>query len=517
MNIIKYLPLPKNYEYINSENGSNKDIINAILTNYEEAVRDCAQLAKVLKTGNVDQDCENIWKLLKSNLIYKRDLDEKQTIMLPRVAFRKKHTDCKTFAVCGAAIAGAMGYTVVFRFAGYNNAKAPSHVYFYVRSSKGKKIIDGCAPRYNWEKPYTLKIDKNMKVVTLNDHVIDRNQLQETIKKLPQSAKDNLKKVAELAVYDQLLKDQGYINDEPITINKKERTPEQIAKAKKRNEKAKEGLKKFGHANMYLALILGRGAFMACLLMNLNGMANKLQKLQKMGKLEPILDKWYKLGGIKKMFLKTIEKGAKHKPLFLSKKAKARYAKIMGTPVNDLCTDQECINAAPLAAVAAAAIPVIAALVPVMVKAFKGMGKGGAPEATELTAQAQDIVSNAYTQDEATKGSEIDYAEIPESIGSLEEYVTINANEQLWGELGKMAGSALEMLTNKIKKKNPKVGAVIDKGAQFADDYATGQYLRTSGYKDKMIKGKETLDTVKDNSILIIGGLGLAAVLLSRK
>jgi hypothetical protein len=515
MNILKYYKLPLGKTIINANNAVNNDIIDAILLNYQKAVKDSKEHAKAIKTGNFETDARNIWETLKTNLIYQRDLDEVQTIKLPRVAYREKYTDCKTFALCGAGLAGAMGYEVTFRFAGYKTANGnPSHVYFYISNGSKKIIIDGCAPRFNWEKKYKLKIDKKMKVITLNDEINDdfrTNKIGRIYDRLPKQAQDKIKLIGETAVKNALMQ-----YDQNGTINKKVKTPAQTAKAKQRKEKVKEGFKKFGHANMYLALILGRGAFLACVLMNLNGMATKLVKLNNAKKLEPILKKWYALGGIKKFFIKTIEKGAKHKPLFLSKKARARFAKQMKTPLNGLCSDDECINAAPLAAVAAAAIPVIAALVPIMVKAFKGMGKDGAAESDELTAQAQDITTGAFTTDES-RSNEVQFAEVPESFEGVAGYDTINANDELWGALGQMAGKGLESLVNKIKAKKPKLGKIIDKGAEVADDYATGQYMRTSGYKDRMIKLRDGAQTAQSYMLPVAIGAAVIFALKGKK
>lgn len=530
MSVLQYYKKPTHKTVVNHNNANNGDIISSVIAAYDMAVDDCRDHARHLKTGNFEKDCLNVWTILRNELEYNRDLDELQTIALPRVAFSRVKNDCKSYSVVAAGLVGAMGYGVKFRFAGYKKGiNSPSHVYAvaFNPATNQQFIIDGCAPMFDWEKPPKFKIDKTMKVVTLHDKP-SLTDIQKVVSKLPYHQQRKLKEVAELAVRKSLLDlaRYGRINDTlSETINKKTKpakgSPEQIKLKEKRKAKAKEGLKKFGHANMYLALLLGRGAFMACIRLNLNGMASKLNKLYKEKKFADIEKKWYALGGITKLLIRAVEHGAVKKPLFLSKKARARYNKQMG--INGIVC--ESINVAPLAAVAAAAIPVIAALVPVMVKAFKGMGKGGEPEAVELTNQAVDITQGSFTTDQQNP-EEVNNVDIPDdlsaddtsSIGDIHfDEIGINGdNSELWASLGQMAGKGLEALTKKIAEKHPKAGKVIQKGSQAVDDYATGQYLRTSGYKDVAKQINTSYSTMKDYAPLALVGAAVAFVMLKK-
>ena len=507
MAVRQYYSRPDNVITTNYVNATNGNIITTILDAYPLAVMDCQKHAKILKSGDFEKDCATIWNVLKTELTYKRDLDELQTIALPRMAFSRVKNDCKSFSLCAAGLIGAMGYIAIIRFAGYKkNNPYPSHVYAVAVDpvTKKKIIIDGCAPYFDWEKEPVLLKDYPMNVVTLSDRVSDTERIQKIINKMPKHLQSKLRKVSELAAHNAVMQYQatGSINKKPA-----KGTPERDALKAKNKAKAKEGLKKFGHANMYLALLLGRGAFMACVLMNLNGMATKLKKLLDTGKIKPVDDKWYKLGGIIKLFHNGINKGAKKKPLFLSKKAKARFDKNMAVNGISGVHCEDCgIGVLPLAAAAAAAIPVLAAIIPIMAKAFSGMGKKGEAEVTELSAQGNDLLKNTYTTDEPVP-DELDYVEIPE---------TINEKGEIWGELGKLAGEGIKKLAGKIKKKHPKTGAVIQKGGEVAEDYATGQYLRTSGYKGKIETLRDTAGSMQ-KYLLPAAAVGLGVVLLMRK
>lgn len=517
MAVKQYYPRPENVITTNYVNGTNGDIINTIINAYPLAVLDCEKHARILKTGNFEKDCATIWNVLKTELSYKRDLDELQTIALPRMAFSRVKNDCKSFSLCASGLIGAMGYIAIIRFAGYKkNNPYPSHVYAIAMDPHTKKkiIIDGCAPYFNWEKPPVIKKDYPMNVVTLSDQIKDTKNIQKIIAKMPRAAQAKLSKISELAAQHAALQyeKEGFI-DSPVldAINKKPEkgTLEREALQAKNKEKAKEDLKKLGRGTLTVALALGRGAFVAMIRLNFNGVASKLQKLIKTNKIAQVDEKWVKIGGNVKAFHFAINKGAEKKPVFLSKKAKARFnAKMAVNGITGYHCSEIGINEPALAALAATAIPVLAAIIPIMKKAFAGMGKAGKAESDELTAQATDIVQGNYTTDQSVP-DEMDYIEIPETIGD-------STGSEIWSALGKLAGDGIKKLADKIKKKNPKVGAVIDKGGQAAENYATGKYLRDAGYTGKIEYLRDSTKGVQKYILPIAVGSAAVVYLATR-
>ena len=119
MAVRQYYSRPDNVITTNYVNATNGNIITTILDAYPLAVMDCQKHAKILKSGDFEKDCATIWNVLKTELTYKRDLDELQTIALPRMAFSRVKNDCKSFSLCAAGLIGAMGYIAIIRFAGY--------------------------------------------------------------------------------------------------------------------------------------------------------------------------------------------------------------------------------------------------------------------------------------------------------------------------------------------------------------------------------------------------------------
>jgi len=513
MAVRQYYPRPEHVITTNYVNGTNGDIIKTIINAYPLAVLDCEKHARILKTGDFEKDCATIWNVLKTELVYKRDLDELQTVALPRMAFSRKKNDCKSFSLCASGLIGAMGYIAIIRFAGYKEDNPyPSHVYAIAMDPQTKKkiIIDGCAPYFNWEKPPVIKKDYPMNVVTLSDEIQDKENIQKIIAKMPRAAQSKLSKISELAAQRAALQYErdGYIETPVLdAINKKPEkgTPEREALHEKNVEKAKEDLKKIGKGALTLALVLGRAAFLAIIRLNFNGNASKLQKLIKTNKISDVDAKWVKLGGNVKSYHFAINKGAEHKPVFLSKKAKARFNKVMAVKgIHGYHCSEIGIFDPVLASLSATAVPVLAVIIPIMKKAFEGMGKDGAAEVSELTAQATDIVKGNYSTDEAVP-DEMDYVSIPETIGD-------GQGAEIWGALGKLAGDGIKKLAEKIKNKHPKVAPIIDKGGQAAEDYATGKYMRDAGYTGKI----ETLSNVTKGAqgyILPIAVVGAAGVI----
>ena len=297
-------------------------------------------------------------------------------------------------------------------------------------------------------------------------------------------------------------------------------TPEQKAARKK---KRKAGAKKFlwGVAFIHLAPI--RGAFTAIVAANFNAFANNLGFLydNRNGKTKEAWNKiksiWKKVGGIEKALIKAINLGRKHKPLFLSKKVKARFEKrkkeqgIKGIYIGSEAVGEE-IGVAPavIAAAITAATGIIGAIIPVM---MKGLKKGGQEQAAqEVAQQGEELVQQVREPQFAAQAEQAAEQQLPDQ----------SENESVEGIYGEDWGQLTEALTRvaqvgitaagnaiakKVKKK-PKAAAALEKLGEGADDYFTGRYLRQSGLKDR---AKQFQSIFRGNMPLYLG-LGAAAV-----
>ena len=273
-------------------------------------------------------------------------------------------------------------------------------------------------------------------------------------------------------------------------------TPEQKAK---RKAKIKKGGQNFLFGIAFINLLPIRAAFNAIVAMNLNAFASNLKWIydNRNGKTKEGWAKlakiWHKVGGLEKALLKAIQLGAKHKPLFLSKKAKARYEKRKkerGEVSDAIFAGEDGINGPELIApLVAAAAGIVAAMLPVVMKALK---QGGQPAAAaEVEQQGQDMVANAKEnpaqfQAQVAQGADEQIQtndqgqQVEEYIGEIDVSALTSSLSSL-AEIGiKAAGTAI---ANKAAK-HPKTKKFLEGANQATEDYATGRYLRKSGYTD---------------------------------
>jgi len=276
-----------------------------------------------------------------------------------------------------------------------------------------------------------------------------------------------------------------------------------------------------GQGFVRVALSMGRGAFQAVVAMNLNALANKLQKLKEWNQAGSIIKTWKDVGGKEANFWKVVNIGAKRKKLFLSKGAKDRYIKKFGA-INGICDDDcicadDSINGPQLAALAAAAAPVLAALIPKMIKAFGAVGTPEAQANAESTADhGKEIVAQGTSNLSAASipGGNTSEATQPTVSDYIDEE-TINDGE-LGQALGSLVKTGFTKLLELIKKKRPKAAQTVNKIEQAGDDYVTGAYLRQSGQKDLLYKAEKFGGGISFAAPLILGA-GALAFLLSRK
>lgn len=311
-------------------------------------------------------------------------------------------------------------------------------------------------------------------------------------------------------------------------------TAEQKAARKK---KVKAGAKKFLWGVAFVNLLPIRAAFNAIVAANFNAIAtnlkwihdnrNKLTK-KEWGKIKSV---WKKVGGLEKALLKAIQLGAKHKPLFLSKKAKSRFEKRVkqrtGKSIGGILVENgEGINAAPvIAAAVAAASGVIAAIIPAITQALKKGGSQQQAAAEETAAQGQDLV-NQYKENpqqfgaSAAQAAEVEAAELEAApIEGIYEGETDSPYASLFSALGQVAQVGIQAAGNAVAKKakkNKKVAKALSVANQGVEDYATGRYLRESGYKKTAQQFVSAGGTLQNLALPIAVGLG-AVLLLGKK
>jgi len=334
------LPAPLNENILLVTDAMNNDIIQSIHKLFPVAVLQTKEYAKRFKGKNAMQTARNVWDFEKSKIKYKRDPNVKQMIRLPNRFVHDADGDCKSYALFAASILANLGYPVWFRYAGYRKGSdIPTHVYCVTADEKGKEIIvDGVYRSFNQEKPYEFKKDYKMEVLALADNVgeigklrlpgskLRKKILKAHLKMLPKplrkGAVKRLKLAGKLIPAHKKLKsafenDLGYLGTESYT----EGYYGIYGKKKKKKKKGRffkkigKSLKKVSQIVKKVSLVPMRKSFQALVAINFMALAGKLKLAlkKKPGKVEKL---WKKLGGNPSVLIKTINKGAKKKPIF---------------------------------------------------------------------------------------------------------------------------------------------------------------------------------------------------------
>jgi len=518
----KRVPLPEFRENVLKSGAINGDIITGIHSLVEDATKDVRELAPLFKHSSTKKTAFAIWYFLRTRAVYVKDDENKQQIRLPRrfiwdTAKNKNSGDCKSFALFTVSILRALGLPAYFRYASYSpGRKNPSHVYAFTKDKRGREIIiDGCYPYFDKQKKYTFVKNYDMTVTSLSGTSSRSTNAEKARKFL-----DSISKTEKARVIQALRKRRkftrpqyggriGDVEDYPILgmnvisdnvidgviagKKKPKLTKEQkAARKKKRQAKAKKGAKKFLWGIAFVNLLPIRAAFNSIVAMNINALANNIKFLydNRKGKTaaewKKIAKVWKNVGGIEKALLKAVQLGTKHKPLFLSKKAKGRYEKRkkgMSDYIGAICIDElpGIGNPAIIAAAVAAASGIIAAMIPAIMQGLKKGGKS--QDAAQVQEQGQEMV-----REYKAAGSP---APAPSSDGGLDqESEDVGAVDQagltsLFDTLGKVAQVGIQAAGNAVAKKakkNKKLNAALNATGNGVEDAMTGRYLRESGY-----------------------------------
>lgn len=547
MKIAHAFKRPNNEAHIYSENGLNEDIRDYLEKLFPASVAQCTDVEKIFKGKDERQSANLIWNYLRSYCTYRRDPNENQIIRQPSYFITRGNCtgDCKTFALFARSVYAALypQLETAFQYAGYKEgATNPSHVYTVVKDRNGKKIIiDGCWNKFDSEKKYTLALAPKYKAMritslsgitpenalsTLNDKA--SGQKRDRIKRLLQCRKDLQKAKIEYEagvigadkyrdIINAIKLESATLSDN-IGMTKEERT----ARRKKRNAKAKEGLKKFGWGVAFINLMPIRAAFNAIVAMNVNSLAHNLRYVynERNGKTKDEWKKiekvWYSVGGLKKALLKAIELGAKHKPLFMSKKAKQRFeARKKNTKGYAGCyslEDDGIGNPAIIAAAVAAASGIISAMIPAIMKGLNKAGK--APEAAQVEEQAVEMVQQAQANPQAAR-AEVE-AGAEQQADEMEAMNAAGDYSQLFDVLGQVAQVGIKAAGDAVERKaakKPKLKKFLDVAGQGAEDYTTGVYLRKSGYTQAAKDFQSGMSKYLPYAAGLLGLLGLGFLL----
>jgi hypothetical protein len=277
--VYKLLPPAKNNRVLTKRSQTTRDIINQVLTQHPENVKQAKKIAHLFDTGEAYGTCQNIWNFLKFQVPYKVEPSSEQTTKtLSRIIhdakFNTGKNDCKHYSSLTGAILDCLGYDFTYRFAGYSNyINMPTHVYVFCNEGKNKIFVDAVISGFDVEKPYKLKIDKK-----INNKNMSLYQLS--------------------GVEDEII----------IGAPKKKKTSKILNTVKKVGKNVVKAAKVIKQGAVTINLAIPRAAFMTLLRFNVNGWATGLSKMTAND-----LKFWMQIGGNRTDLMKAIAEGAKRK------------------------------------------------------------------------------------------------------------------------------------------------------------------------------------------------------------
>ncbi len=268
------LPPALNKKVLTKKQQSTKDIIKQVLEQHKSNVKDAKRIAYLFDSGNAYGTCLNIWNFLKYNVPYVVEPSDRQsTKTLSRILYDAKRgegNDCKHYSGFTGAILAALGYSFKYRFTGYSDyIPTPTHVYCVCNEKNKEIIIDAVLNGFDIQKPYKLKIDKDMSLYKLSG--IENTEIGQIgfLKKLGKWAKKTVK-----SAVDKVGDAARFIKDKALTAG----------------------------------LAVPRNAFLLLLRFNVHGWATGLSKMN-----FDQLGWWKDLGGNRTDLMNVIKEGAKKK------------------------------------------------------------------------------------------------------------------------------------------------------------------------------------------------------------
>lgn len=147
------------------DNGEVADTLKVIEEVVWKYVTDTKEIAKTLKRDRLEDTLRNVWEFLYYNIQYKLDKQGMEELRRPARAWhdRQSGIDCDCFSIFCSSILCNLGVPHRFRITRYSQPHW-QHIYVIVPLAKdeGYYTIDAVLGQFNYEKPFTQKMDYTM-------------------------------------------------------------------------------------------------------------------------------------------------------------------------------------------------------------------------------------------------------------------------------------------------------------------------------------------------------------------
>jgi hypothetical protein len=160
------IPLPEHKEYVYKVEGDTQDIIDTVLNAAKTKVN--KQFCKFSEEFSKDeQGLRQLWSFVKYKIVYQKDDDGRQDILLPAALWFRGWGDCKSKTVFIAHVLQCLKIPYIIRFTTYSKGANYTHVYPVALLNGKSVIIDTVFDFFNREKTYVKKLDYPMTKISM--------------------------------------------------------------------------------------------------------------------------------------------------------------------------------------------------------------------------------------------------------------------------------------------------------------------------------------------------------------
>jgi len=160
----KLFPKPKGDAVLIKKGASVEDTLRLMPKVIDETLTDTARLAKQIKGETLLETCRNAWRFVYNHIQYRPDAFGKEQVRRPARSFSERvlGVDCDCYTVFLVSLLRNLNVrNIILRVTMYPKSTGWQHVYPVVIAPDGSEIIIDCVTnRFNYEVPYTKKLDQ---------------------------------------------------------------------------------------------------------------------------------------------------------------------------------------------------------------------------------------------------------------------------------------------------------------------------------------------------------------------
>lgn len=151
----------KDVVIVGKGNAKLEDTLQLIQAVVRQTSNDSQKLAKILNGDSVPDTCRRIWEFVYGHIQYKMDKMGIEQVRRPSRTWkdRKSGVDCDCYTVFIGSILLNLGIPFKMRVTKYGGKPHFQHIYPIVPVPGGHITIDCVTDRFNYEVPYSEKLD----------------------------------------------------------------------------------------------------------------------------------------------------------------------------------------------------------------------------------------------------------------------------------------------------------------------------------------------------------------------